>query len=168
MGFYCPKHENPADYFIDLLTIDPTTKESTEASEERVQSLIKSSAENPHIDESGGARKASDPSLGEVDGSAEDEDSGDDALVNKNDQGGANFFWQVLLLTHRTIKNTLRDRQQLIGRLSQSVLLAILVIIIFYQIDYDQTSIQDRLSAVFMCLLGTAFSEAVAAGLVCT
>ena len=67
----------------------------------------------------------------------------------------------------RTIIGQWRDKRTLIGRGAQNVVMAVMVLILFFQMDTDQTAIQDRISIIFMCLLGTTFSEAVAAALVC-
>jgi len=66
----------------------------------------------------------------------------------------------------RTIIGQWRDKRTLIGRGAQNVVMAVMVLILFFQMDTDQTAIQDRISIIFMCLLGTTFSEAVAAALV--
>lgn len=87
--------------------------------------------------------------------------------MHQNNEGGAGFIKQLVLLTHRTAKNTIRDVPLLVGRTLQNVLLAVMVIILFIQMDNDQTAIQDRISVVFMCLLGLTFSESVAGALVC-
>jgi hypothetical protein len=46
IGYPCPMHENPADFFIDLLTIDSTSPELTETSTERVERIIATSKIN--------------------------------------------------------------------------------------------------------------------------
>merc|ERR1712000_128695 len=149
LGFPCPKHENPADFFIDLLTIDPSSEKTTAASQDRVQNIIESSEASPY-------EGVTPPPI---------EDSGDEEL-NENNEGGAGYFTQIYLLMKRTIIGQWRDKRTLIGRGAQNVVMAVMVLILFFQMDTDQTAIQDRISIIFMCLLGTTFSEAVAAALV--
>jgi hypothetical protein len=43
LGYPCPMHENPADFFIDLLTIDSTSPELTQSSTKRVERIIEAS-----------------------------------------------------------------------------------------------------------------------------
>ena len=151
LGYPCPKHENPADFFIDLLTIDPSSEKTTQDSEQRVDDIIQSSKSKPHTHEH-----------------EKEPERSDDRELSQNNQTGAGFLKQIYLLVKRTTTNSLRDRAYLIGRTAQNLLLAVMVLILFFQMDNDQTSIQDRISVVFMCLLGTTFSEAVAAALVCS
>lgn len=150
MGYSCPKIENPADYFIDILTIDSTSEKTTQESDDRVDNIIESARNKPHVHTSEGEKS-----------------DFNDKDLNQNNKGGAGFLKQLALLTHRTAKNTLRDVPLLVGRTVQNVLLVCMIIILFIQMDNDQTSIQDRISVVFMCLLGLTFSESVAGALVC-
>ena len=80
---------------------------------------------------------------------------------------GTFFLYQIWLLFHRSIINTWRDSQYLFGRVTQTFFMAFAVSILWWQMDTDQTSVQDRISVLFIVLLGSAFSEGLVGSLVC-
>jgi len=79
---------------------------------------------------------------------------------------GAGWLKQIYLLSKRSTHNTLRDPAFLIKRFFQALLMAIMIAILWWQIDNDQSAIQDRFAVVFMILLGAAFPEATTAILI--
>ena len=68
----------------------------------------------------------------------------------------------------RSMTNTWRDTQYLFGRVAQTFFMAFAVSILWWQMDTDQSSVQDRISVLFIILLGSAFSEGLVASLVCS
>merc|ERR1712130_231031 len=68
---------------------------------------------------------------------------------------------QTYLLTKRSMMNTQGNPGYLIGKTIQAVVMAIAIAILWWQIDNDQSSIQDRAGVVFIVLLSSAFPEAM-------
>ena len=81
---------------------------------------------------------------------------------------GTFFLYQIWLLFRRSITNTLRDQQYLFGRVAQTLIMSVGVSILWWQMDTDQSSIQDRISVLFIVLLGSAFTEGQIASLICS
>jgi hypothetical protein len=161
MGYPCPIHENPADFIIDTLTIDTTTDESYEESNQRVENIISTAQANPSDSSKWEDNPNEFPDKRTADLSASDDELHDNAYT------GAGFFYQTFLLTKRNYIQNFRDHSFLIARYMQGLLLSTIVCLLYWQIDNDQSSIQDRISLLFMVLMGSTFSEATAGCTVC-
>jgi len=146
LGYECPEFENPADFYIDLLTLDTTSIEKEEDSKRRINDIIEQSISKQY-----------DP--------PKDEANGGDDTFEANTKG-VGFLRQIWLIMLRSFMNTQRTPSYMVGRIVQAVVMGFSISILWWQIDNDQTSIQDRLGVVFITLLGSAFPEAVTASLV--
>jgi len=145
LGYTCPDFENPADFYIDMLTVNTTSTELEEESKRRINDIMEKSIENnqnmeketyePHIDEEG----------------------------ELSDLTGAGRIRQTYLITKRSWMNNQRNPGYLFARAIQSFIMAMSIALLWWQIDNDQSAIQDRLGVVFIGLIGSAFPEAMVA-----
>lgn len=146
MGYECPAFENPADFYIDLLTIDSTSIEKEEESKRRINDIIERSQNNRYVAEH--FKPDDHDSMGKP-----------PAMPGR--------LVQTYLLTKRSLMNTQGNPGYLIGKTIQAVVMAIAIAILWWQIDNDQSAIQDRAGVVFIVLLSSAFPEAMGGLLIC-
>merc|ERR1712137_1152141 len=140
MGYECPAFENPADFYIDLLTIDSTSIEKEEESKRRINDIIERSENNRYV--------------------AEHFQPDEHEQIAKPPAMPGRIM-QTYLITKRSMMNTQGNPGYLIGKTIQAVVMAIAIAILWWQIDNDQSAIQDRAGVVFIVLLSSAFPEAM-------
>ena len=146
MGYECPAFENPADFYIDLLTIDSTSIEKEEESKRRINDIIERSENNRYV--------------------AEHFQPDEHEQIAKPPAMPGRIM-QTYLITKRSMMNTQGNPGYLIGKTIQAVVMAIAIAILWWQIDNDQSAIQDRAGVVFIVLLSSAFPEAMGGLLIC-
>ena len=140
-GFTCPLHENPADYFIDCVTDDYKDEEHHEQSAERVKKLSQAWERNSPF-------KDINPN---------------ECEITKQQAGkrtkGASFLYQIFWITYMGVLNEIRNKPLLISRAMQNIFLAIILGVLFFQIDNDQSTINDRNGIIFFMIINSAFNE---------
>ncbi|KAF1835024.1 hypothetical protein BDW02DRAFT_496945 [Decorospora gaudefroyi] len=125
-GYECPRHVNPADFALDLITVDlqHETKEAT--SREKVRKLI----ESWNTDMIPIARTGSITTPAELGNMAREPTSLASAYS---------------ILIRRATKNLFRQPEILIARIMQVVGLGIVISLYFAPLKYDYFSVQNRL-----------------------
>lgn len=130
LGYPCPTSTNPADFVLDLITVDLQAEHKEEASRKRVASLIHSWSETTpekHTD----VRAISTPAeLG--------------ALVRKP----SSFKNSYPLLCHRAWINIRRQPELMVARIMQVLGLGIILAIFFSPLKNDYYSIQNRMGFI--------------------
>jgi len=173
LGHSCPQYDNPADYFIDVLTVDTTSEERQKESEARVQYIIQVAQANARMRERSDTLTDSSatPSLSSTDRlmrhfrkekskTVMERQSNDDHGVSTEQAG---FIRSTILLTLRAGLNMVRDRIFIASRIVQSLIMALAISVLWWQMDTDQSAIQDRLSVLFLALMAASFPESLAA-----
>uniref|UniRef100_A0A7S4I2L4 ABC transporter domain-containing protein n=1 Tax=Vannella robusta TaxID=1487602 RepID=A0A7S4I2L4_9EUKA len=140
LGYECPMHENPADYFIDCVTSDFQGDEAQAESEERIGKLTDYWAENS--------------TLRDLDPYETPEEEN-----RKSSTKQASFFSQVFWIAYRGSLNEIRNKTFLIARAAQNIFLAVVLGVLYFQIDNDQSTIADRNGITFFIIINTAFNE---------
>jgi len=130
LGHKCPKHYNPADFFLNLLS-----------NKEGIPKLIRAWEEH-------------------TGGSEENELERFKKYPITNRVYAASHWNQMKCLAQRGIRNIVRDPLQMKGRLFQVVLPAILLSLTYVRLGHDQQSIQDRTGLLVFCIMLMAFSSA--------
>lgn len=131
LGHPCPITTNPADFALDLITVDLQHSTKEEASREKVRSLIaswtsadfSSALQNP-------TTLATPAQLG--------------ALI----RAPANFTTAFPLLVHRATINLRRQPPLLVARTMQVIGLAIILTLFFAPLKNDYYSVQNRLGFI--------------------
>lgn len=134
-GFECPTHENPADYFIDLTTFDPHRKEESQA---RTRQLIETYDE-PEI-----------KSLATT--------GWEETESRRLPSAFSNFVW----LFDRSLKAVRRNIPFIATRTVQTLVVAIVVAALFFQLDDDQTGATDRTGLLVLTIINNSFNEVLA------
>lgn len=94
LGFECPMNENPADYFLDLITVDRRTLENTQESMQRIQNLSTLWAQKA-------AQMVEQVPV--------------PSAVKEDDIINAGFFTETLLLSKRFLTVKFRDWRDTVG-----------------------------------------------------
>ncbi|KAJ2450337.1 hypothetical protein EV183_004359 [Coemansia sp. RSA 2336] len=148
IGFECPVHENPADYFVDLMTLDYRSEETLARSKEQVQTLADKFAE--YDTEKSNVSSSSSREKGLA--AQGEELSPDDFDLPRN-----NWFYEYSTLAHRDWSNILRNVPFLAGQIVQSVFMALLIGFMFFYLKHDAPSIQNRLGVLFIVVVNSSF-----------
>ncbi len=130
LGYPCPTSTNPADFALDLITVDLQSEHREEASRQRVQTLI-SAWQSSHPEKQQATTAVSTPAeLG--------------SLV----RGRARFTTSFPLLLHRSFINLRRQPPLVIARSMQVVGLGIILALFFAPLKNDYFSIQNRVGVI--------------------
>ncbi|KAJ1844670.1 hypothetical protein LPJ70_002849, partial [Coemansia sp. RSA 2708] len=144
IGFQCPMHENPADYFVDLMTLDYRSEEALAKSKDQVQALADKFAELTDAQEKS--------SIGKGLGAQGEEISADEFDVPRN-----NWFYEYSTLARRDWVNILRNVPFLSGQIVQSIFMALLIGFMFFYLKHDAKSVQNRLGVLFIIVVNSSF-----------
>ncbi|KAJ2347138.1 hypothetical protein GGF43_004823, partial [Coemansia sp. RSA 2618] len=147
IGYQCPMHENPADYFVDLMTLDYRSEESLARSKKQVQDLADKFSEY-----TGENEKSSTSSLGKGLASQGEELSTEDFDIPRN-----NWFHEYSTLARRDWVNILRNVPFLSGQFVQSVFMSLLIGFMFFYLKHDALSVQNRLGIMFIIVVNSSF-----------
>jgi ABC-type multidrug transport system ATPase subunit len=125
-GYECPRHVNPADFALDLITVDLQHESREAASKEKVRRLIESwNAEVYPVASSGSI--ATPAELGSM------------------AREPTSFASAYSILIRRATKNMFRQPEILIARIMQVVGLGIVLSLYFAPLKHDYFAVQNRL-----------------------
>ncbi|KAH7143644.1 P-loop containing nucleoside triphosphate hydrolase protein [Dactylonectria macrodidyma] len=164
-GYECPHHTNPADFALDMITIDLQRDDREAESRERVKKLIESWKNGTHpvmptvvenMDEKYEERVDTEHGGGilQVPVSKPPRRSFNKANLSTPAELGAlvrdraSFATSLPLLLHRAIINTRRQPELILARLMQVIGLALILALFFAPLDNDYYSVQNRMGFV--------------------
>ncbi|KAF2268532.1 ABC transporter-like protein [Lojkania enalia] len=125
-GYHCSKHTNPADFALDLITVDLQHQAREEASRAKVRRLIESWSSDMFPQ----ARTGSIATPAELGSLA---------------RAPASFVTSFPILVRRATKNFFRQPDLLIARIMQVVGLGIVLALFFAPLKNDYYAVQNRL-----------------------
>jgi len=140
LGFQCPKSQNPAEFLVDLISVDFSSEESEAESRARIQGLLKAFSE--------GAGAAGEAACRTSTFSAQ-------ALV----EARAPIVTQVVWLLKRSWKQISRDKVTNRIRLSVNINSALVFGSIFFKMTRKQSTIQDRFGLLQVAAINTAMAS---------
>eukprot|EP00172_Hildenbrandia_rubra_P000352 Plantae.Rhodophyta-Hildenbrandia_rubra.ctg1164.p1 GENE.Plantae.Rhodophyta-Hildenbrandia_rubra.ctg1164~~Plantae.Rhodophyta-Hildenbrandia_rubra.ctg1164.p1 ORF type:complete len:705 (+),score=135.10 Plantae.Rhodophyta-Hildenbrandia_rubra.ctg1164:300-2414(+) len=143
-GHKCPPMTNPAEYFLDLVSVDQSSPDSHKASEERISKLVEAFSKNKY--------KLGAPSEAKTNGSRKRKD-GSRAM--------ARIGGQIQLLFQRAWRQVTRDKKTFIARFMSSLFSSLLFGVIYWRIGYSQSTIQDRMGLLQVACINTAMTALV-------
>ncbi|GAM24734.1 hypothetical protein SAMD00019534_079090 [Acytostelium subglobosum LB1] len=157
LNFKCPRMENPADYFIDICSVDYRSPALEAESVERLKTLVLSfneCEEKIQLQEKIAAQRLRIKDVSQKQSRTEEQQ------LTSQLRTSTPFFSSVPVLTSRSYLNHLRDLPAAITRLSQIVSFGLMMCICFLRLSDDQYGIQNRsgflyesLSMIFIALL---------------
>lgn len=144
-GYPMPEQCNPAERYLDLISIDFSSEDNVTTSNTRIEKLFSTwrSATKPKS-EQGHAYSGADNAA--------------DAVVEKC---GLGPFGRIGLLLRRAWRQITRDKKTNMSRFMSSFMSALLFGAIYWRIGGDQAAIQDRLGLLQVCAINTAMTSLV-------
>lgn len=149
LGYQCPEHTNPAEYFADLISVDYSSSENEAATRKKIAELVEAFLSKQK-------KKGNHPLMSYADSKKDSDDESmvqDTVMVNK---GG--FLWQFQLLLRRAWRQTTRDKSTNRVRGTMSITSALIFGSIFWRMGRSQTSVQDRMGLLQVAAINTAMA----------
>ncbi|KAJ2612840.1 hypothetical protein H4S08_002523 [Coemansia sp. RSA 1365] len=171
-----PTHPNPANFFIDLMAIDFSSADATQKSEKHVQSLVDAYTE---FQQKGGdfSELACKEAFAAVEnmstGRISTTSSSNCSHVNSDmTQEQANlvlndpipmngWFGEFLVLLNREWHIIMRNYSFIYGMFAQAVVTMLFYGFVFFQLDNDQTSVQNRIGVLALIVISNSFPIAL-------
>jgi hypothetical protein len=141
LGFSCPVNSNPADYYMDLSSIDPSEDKidvdgmSMTPSKARVRYLVQAFKQRDMI--------SSAPNFQVIHTSPA-------VIQSEGTSKKVPWVQQLRTLTVRSFMNTYRDPWNLIGGIAQSLLLSFIITAIFWQLPNTISGIQSLFGLLYI------------------
>ncbi|KAJ1663404.1 hypothetical protein IW140_001860 [Coemansia sp. RSA 1813] len=170
-GFPCPMRQNPADFFIDIMSLNNRSPQDLEASRRRIEFLAQSFSnanqpprkrslsygglyEKPFAPNNTGLVSSTPPGMASQLqltniswGTVEDE----------TPPARTNWFFELVTLAHRDFITTVRNVTFLSAVLLNVVSVLLLIGLIFFKIGNEVESIQNRVGLFFSLTLNSTF-----------
>eukprot|EP01084_Bolivina_argentea_P234937 395487_1 len=148
-GYVCPAYFNPADFFLDLVSVDTRSHTAENKSRARIEYLVQEYAKEFEMRT---VRKYtfneySTQLIAETNQFKESK-SGQSTKVSK--------FSQLTTLSTRTFRQMIRDKRSFIVRIAMNIIFAVFISCVYYKTKGSKTqeSIIDREGVLFfMCIL---------------
>ena len=141
LGFACPENYNPADYFIDVCSIDFRTPEAEARSRGRVK-LLTQAAKVHNV--------APDQGVVEV-------KAGGSGGAGPQGRYAASFVTQFLVLFRRCWLQISREKIGQIIAMVQAVLFSLILGALYSETGHTQKNIQDRIGVLFFICVNQSF-----------
>jgi ABC-type multidrug transport system ATPase subunit/ABC-type multidrug transport system permease subunit len=145
LGYDCPKHFNPADYFLDVIAVDRKTPETTAECEARLETLANAYDVSGH-------RELMENELTRL-------EQGPPANIDHKKKFATGWGTQFMLLAQRAFRQLLRDKFALVITIFVQLFFGLLLGCIYWQMGLDQKSIQGRTGLCFFVCIQMTFSS---------
>eukprot|EP00731_Ephydatia_muelleri_P018504 Em0011g544a len=155
-GFHCDQHENAADFFLDVISQcehSTLTTGVAAATFDAKKTEIGKSIDLVDVYEQSEERRETAEQLSSI-------------VRHSRDKRGhhgpipayaTTFLWQLLVVTHRSGVDLLRNPATSLFQLLSRIILALLVGTIYYQLDDSKLGFQNRIGAFFFIITSNAF-----------
>ena len=153
MGYSCPIHSNPADYFVDLSSVNSKSISVEQIDVERVRKLVQISKKNSLYTNDENDDSYKDEGSLQV-RAAIDEMTYSNRILNLTCLDWLN---QVYTLLRRFSLNDFRDSGNIRGVFLQAVVLGLIRMFVFWQLDEDFASVKSRTGLMHMTLTGLPY-----------
>ena len=169
LSFKCPDLTNPADFFMDVTSVDRRSEVAERNSRDRLH-LFASKCEERELGEN--AVKLADSMNSSLFGGANASKDSKDRTKNRKDddelmseyQGrGANWFQQFVLLMDRSMREQKRNVIGIIVPIVIDVIYALILSALYRDLGKDQQGVQDRIGCLFFICLNVAYTSALPA-----
>uniref|UniRef100_A0A3Q0SFQ5 ABC-type xenobiotic transporter n=1 Tax=Amphilophus citrinellus TaxID=61819 RepID=A0A3Q0SFQ5_AMPCI len=168
IGYPCEPHNNPADFFLDVINGDFTATAMTKVhgSEDldfEELSSSRQSIEERLVDEYRNSNYCSDTQA-ELERIVKDKRC-ESPPKSRTITYNSSFLHQLRWVLQRTFQNLMLNPQTSVAQLGVNVFLALIVGAIFFGVKDDQSGIQNRMGALFFITTNQCFSTVSAAEL---
>lgn len=148
LGHPCPQNYNPAEFFSDLISVDPSNPETELQTRLRIKQLAEAARQKAQEDGGDGDAEEADDLLGTRPTEADNESP-------------CSWRKQFLLLLGRSWRQATRDKATNFARAGTNVSSALIFGSIFWRMGRKQTSVQDRLGLLQVSAINAAMSSLV-------
>lgn len=168
LGYSCPRYVNPADFFIDLVTMDNRTPESTEESTKRMSFLRDRwdrALESELIRRKDRNRRKSLLEIAENVYEKDKENDGRRRLFSRKpkssfDRSSTNFWiTEMFILLKRSTTAFTKEKMISVGLTVQTIVLFLLVSFTFFQLGFSQPTVQARVGVLFLYVANLLFAS---------
>ncbi|GLD52301.1 ATP-binding cassette sub-family G member 2-like protein [Lates japonicus] len=166
IGYPCEPHNNPADFFLDVINGDSSATTKVHSSEDldfEDLGSSRQSIEERLIEEYRNCSYSSD-TRAELDRIVQDKDC-TSHLNSRTITYNSSFLHQLQWVLKRTFQNLMLNPQTSVAQLGVNIFLALIVGAIFFRVKDDQSGIQNRMGALFFITTNQCFSTVSAAEL---
>eukprot|EP00027_Filamoeba_sp_ATCC50430_P004270 CAMPEP_0168546348 /NCGR_PEP_ID=MMETSP0413-20121227/3452_1 /TAXON_ID=136452 /ORGANISM="Filamoeba nolandi, Strain NC-AS-23-1" /LENGTH=618 /DNA_ID=CAMNT_0008576523 /DNA_START=103 /DNA_END=1959 /DNA_ORIENTATION=- len=161
VGYEFPIYANPADIAMDLVTVDTKNEKTQAASSTRLEQIVDGYKEYAEKKQMTPQEQKSDESIVH---NTSNNMSMLDLSVTSNERPSA--LQQFTVLYTRALRNILRDKLAFFSKLIYSVVLAVLLGGICYDLGHDQVGYRDRYGFISLVLGLTPFMAIISSCLV--
>ncbi|OMJ13095.1 ATP-binding cassette sub-family G member 2 [Smittium culicis] len=160
IGYECPPRENPADYLIDVMTIDYESEDNLKSSQDRVNHLKQSWIEyveksgNIYVSPESDSSIASESSLAlkKLPDSSNSSENSSPLLSWKNP-----WLSEFKTLLNRSWLRQFRDKSILMSQLFSAIFTALLVGFTFFKKPTGITEAQNKIGLLFLLIVNMVF-----------
>ncbi|OMJ26823.1 ATP-binding cassette sub-family G member 2 [Smittium culicis] len=158
IGYVCPGHENPADYFIDIMTIDYENEDNYKESLAKVEHLKKSWSE--YVERNGiiylgnSGSKSPEPTTKKGSEMLADKTR---SINDKSQHWRNSWFSEYITLLKRSWKRQLRDVPVLISYAMSSIFTLLLVGFTFFNPGKGITEANNKIGLMFIIIINMVF-----------
>ncbi|XP_070831263.1 broad substrate specificity ATP-binding cassette transporter ABCG2d [Chaetodon trifascialis] len=169
IGYPCEPHNNPADFFLDVINGDftATTMTKVHGSEGTPAVRLSSSRQSIEerlVEEFRNSSYSSD-TRAELDRIVQEKECSSCPKSSRTITYNSSFFHQLRWVLKRTFQNLMLNPQTSVAQLGVNIFLALIVGAIFFGVKDDQSGIQNRMGALFFITTNQCFSTVSAAEL---
>ena len=167
LGFKCPEHAVPTDFFLDVITVNQVTEEDKKVSQKRVDTLYEHfrAKQQDRLRRLEALKKdtaASRPASSREDGTITVHEESEDFVLGDAEElpvVWATSRWEEFAnLFSRNLKNYLRTRTITLLQLVQNLVLALAVAGVYFNMDLSQSGVQNRTGLAFMVTMLQSFT----------
>lgn len=149
LGHECPERENPADFFLDVIAEDEERHNKNHAS---IVGL-KLTDQYQHSD----TKRVLEAQLNMM---VQEHERNEKRLHKKRQQAYAtNIIWQILVVSHRTLKNMVRSPLEFFLQIVISVVFSAIIGGVYWQLDYTSEGLQNRIGGIFLIVMNQVFAN---------
>ncbi|KAJ2007027.1 hypothetical protein GGI04_000986 [Coemansia thaxteri] len=148
IGYQCPVHENPADYFTDLMTLDYRSDDALARSKIRVNELSNRFAGYASLqpDYPGNGRKQLAMQL-----------PADDDPASKCPTSHNSWFYEYATLARRDWVNIIRNTSFFLSQMVQPLVMGLFMGFMYFVLGNDSVSVQNRLGVLYIIVVQGTF-----------
>nr|XP_039264176.1 broad substrate specificity ATP-binding cassette transporter ABCG2-like [Styela clava] len=161
LGFQCEEHNNPADFFLDVINGDSTAISEYQSTKENI--------DNDGMEEPKSNSTSEELSNSFLESDIQKECKAELAVIEKRFEtvgkhtvrGGdayvTPFYYQFGMLSQRAFRNIIRNPIASVGNLVLNLIIGVIFGALYYQLDYTLTGVQNRLGVLFFITTNLLF-----------